>query len=745
MIMNYRRRRLMWRVATFSFLGALTLASGPGAAALGATSPDFPAQCPWMDTHKSADQRARLLLAASTLDQKLRWLDEQAANSPTQTTFSGVTYPSQVACTPTVVYSDGPDYVRGAVGVTVYPAQIALASSWSTDAAYAKGKAQGDEAFRAGRNVLLAPGISSSRTPLAGRTPEYLGEDPLLSGELAAADIRGMQHGNPGEPVMSVLKHYVANEQELDRQTSSSNMDGRTLREVYELPFAIALDRGDPGGVMCSFNQVNGVYACENPILDNVLKGDAGFDGYVVSDFGAVHSTGPAITGGLDQELNRPRFFTPANIHAAIDAGQVTVAQLDAAALRVVRAYIGAGLFDHPLPAAPATSTSNDANRAVSQSIAERGAVLLKNKDGVLPLGAGARTVAVIGQTASNTPTDAISAGTVCAQAFRFRAGNACPNPVAPLDAITARAGLVGATVTYNNGADTAAAAATAQAADVAVVFAYAQQGEFADRSTLALDGNGDALIAAIAAVNPNTVVVLETGTAPAMPWLDQVKAVVEAWYPGDQQGTALARLLYGDVNFTGKLPMTFPRSLADTPMQSDAQYPGVFADGTTTRPPGSAAIRQVSYSEGLKVGYKWYDSQNIEPLYPFGYGLSYTSFTYGGLQITASTDGRHRVTVSLEVRNNGPREGTETAQLYLTLPPSAGEPGKRLVGFGQVSLKSGQAKRIQLIIDPGSAAHPLSYWSTADHAWATASGAYGVAVGGSSRELALTGSFQVG
>jgi beta-glucosidase len=421
-------------------LGVLALAVGQSSLASGSVPADTQARCPWMNTHKSADQRAHLLLAASTLDQKLRWLDEQAANSPQQTTFSGVTYPVQVPCTPTVVYSDGPDYVRGASGVTVYPAQLGLASSWSTQLAYAKGRAQADEAFRAGRNVLLAPGISSSRTPLAGRTPEYLGEDPLLSGELAAADVRGMQRGNPGEPVLSMLKHYVANEQELDRQTSSSNMDGRTLREVYDLPFAIALSKGDPGAVMCSYNQLNGVYACENPILDNILKGDNRFAGYVASDFGAVHSTGPAVTAGLDQELNRPRFFAPANIHAAIDAGQVTVAQLDEAAFRVVRAYLDAGLFDHPLPATPSASTSNDANRAVSEGIAEQGSVLLKNQDGVLPLGSGTGTVAVIGQTASNTPTDGISAGTVCAEAFRFRAGNACPNPVAPLDAITARA-----------------------------------------------------------------------------------------------------------------------------------------------------------------------------------------------------------------------------------------------------------------------------------------------------------------
>jgi beta-glucosidase len=204
--------------------------------------------------------------------------------------------------------------------------------------------------------VILGPGVFSSRTPLEGRTPEYLGEDSLLSGDLAAADINGTQAGNPGEPVMAVLKHYVANEQELNRQTSSSNLNQRTLMEVYNPPFAIALSQSSPGGVMCSYNQVNGVYMCENPLLKTALKGADGFGGYVVSDFGAVHSTAPSLNGGLDQELNRPIFYTPANIAAALAARQVTMAEINEAAFRIVRAYIQAGLFDHPLPAAPSAT-----------------------------------------------------------------------------------------------------------------------------------------------------------------------------------------------------------------------------------------------------------------------------------------------------------------------------------------------------------------------------------------------------
>jgi beta-glucosidase len=461
----------------------------------------------------------------------------------------------------------------------------------------------------------------------------------------------------------------------------------------------------------------------------------------VVSDFGAVHSTGPSLTNGLDQELNRPRFYTPANINAALDAGQVSMAQIDSAAFRVVRAYLGAGLFDHPLPTTPSTSTSTDAHKAVAQAVAEQGSVLLKNEGSVLPLTGSGKTIAVIGPTASNTPTNGVSAGTICAEGRDNSA--ACPNPVAPLDAITARAVTAGQTVTYSNGADPASAASVARGADVAVVFGYAKQGEFADRTTLALDGNGDALIAAVAAANPNTVVVLETGTATTMPWLADVRGVVEAWYPGDQQGNALARLLYGDVDFTGRLPMTFPKSLADTPANTPAQYPGTFADGSTTRPPGSTAIRQVSYGEGLEVGHRWYDSQGVEPLFPFGFGLSYTSFAYQNLEVAPRLHGTTgSVTVTFDVRNTGTRAGTATPQLYLTLPSAAGEPGKRLVGFDRVTLRPGQTGRVRLTIDASSPDHPLSFWNTTSHSWDTAVGGYQVQVGASSRDLPLTGAF---
>jgi beta-glucosidase len=683
----------------------------------------YPAACPWMNTRKTADQRARLLLNASTTDQKLRWLVEHAANNPAQTEFSGVTYPAQVPCTPTVTYTDGPDGVRGTSGVTAFPAPISQAATWSVRLSEQKGRALAAEAYGKRRNVVLGPGIASGRTPLSGRTPEYLGEDSLLSGVLAGAGIRGIQaNGKSG----AVLKHYVANEQELDRSASSSNIDERTLRQVYDLPFEIALDRSDPAGVMCSYNQINGVYACENPILDDVLKDDLDYDGFVMSDFYAVHSTGPSIAAGLDQELNRPIYFTPEKIKQALAAGTITTGQLDEAAFRVVRAYLKAGLFDHALPATAAGDVSTAAHKATARAIAEQGSVLLKNDRDVLPLKTGRKTtIAVIGATASNTPNAAgISAVDACSMRFRNSPAMTC-TPVAPLESITERAARTGSSVIFNNGDDVAAAAATAAEADVALVFGWYGMGEFADPAGLSLANGGDALISAVAAANRNTVVVLETGSAVTMPWIEQVRGVIEAWYPGEQQGPALARLLWGDVNFSGKLPMSFPKSISDTPTSTPAQYPGVKADGQT--------IRQVDYSEGLSVGYKWYDQQGIEPLFPFGHGLSYTDYRYDRLKVSAS--GRD-LTVSFRVRNVGGRTGTETSQVYLTLPAATGEPGKRLVGFSQAALKPGASKTVTVKIREKAADHPLSYWDTRKDQWRTAAGKYTVSVGASSRSL---------
>jgi beta-glucosidase len=691
-----------------------------------------------MNTSQSPDVRAQELLDASTFEQKIRWLTEPAANNPTQTHIGGfgisADYPAQVPCTPTIKYTDGPWGVSGPTGVTAFPVPIAQTASWDPQLSCLKGQAQGDEAFQNGRNVVLGPGLNLARHPYNGRNSEYMGEDPYLAGTLAAQWTHGLQTGNPDEPVEAVVKHFLGNDQELDRRTSNSIIDDRTLHELYGLEFAIAIAEGNPYGVMCAFPQVNGTYSCENvPLLRDYLKGELGFKGWVVDDFFGDYSTVGSLKAGLDQELVGPRYYSPANLDAALAADPSLANLINEAAFRVVRAHIASGLFDHPLPTTINPNSSTDAHKQVALRMAEEGTVLLKNQDGILPLNTRGQTIAVIGPTASATPTNGVSAVTACTAS----AGRVvdCSQVQAPLDAIRTRAAQLGDTVVYDSGSDPTLAATVAAHADVAIVFGYYTEGEGADRPNLNLDNGGDALISAVAAANPNTVAIVETGSAVLMPWVDQVRGILEAWYPGVEQGPALAALLFGDVNPSGKLPVSFPKAASDLPTAASvAQYPGVVQNG----------IDQVSYSEGLKVGYRWYESQNIKPLFPFGYGLSYTTFSYDKLQITPTTsDGSHLIKVHFRVTNTGTTAGTEVAQVYFGLPASTGEPPERLVAFSRVALNPGQFQNIDLTVDPSSADHPLAYWNSDSKSWTTAPGSYTVHVGGSS-DATLSDTFDV-
>jgi len=729
--------------------GAVILSSGVLAATAMPAAADDCSTVPWMDTSKSSEERANALLDASTQHQKYRWLVEQPANDPQRTTWNGgVVYPVQVPCTPVVIYANGPDGVYTKAGTTAWPGPIAVASTWNLELGEEKAVAHGSESFDSRSAVVLGPGIASGRTPLSGRGSEYFGEDALLSGMMAAANVRGLEHGNTDKPVVANLKHYVANEQEIDRQTSSSNIEERAFRQVYDLPYEIAVKESDPGSVMCSYNQVNGVYACENPILTTSLDQQMGFDGYVMSDFGSVHSTAASLDAGLDQELNRPIWYTPVRLDAALAAGEITQDQIDRAAFDVVHTYIEKGLFDHPVPTTAITGVSTPEHKALAREIAEQSTVLLKN-DGALPLADDAPTVAVIGQTASATATNGVSAKTGCAWYLVFARSTAlnCDVIVDPLTSITERVAEAGGSVLYDNGADPATAAAVAARADVAIVFGHYTMGETTDLPDLHLDANGDALIGAVAAASDRTVAVLNAGSAVAMPWVDDVEAVLHAWHSGEQFGPALAGLLWGDVNPSGKLPMTFPVSIDDTPTNTPEQYPGVFSDGSTTRPAGSNEIRQVDYSEGLQVGYKWYDEQGIEPLFEFGHGLSYTSFEYSDLKVAVDRDRtaeRATATVSFTVTNTGDRDGTEIPQVYLTLPDAAAEPGKRLVGFDRLELAAGESTRVELVVDSAASNQPFSIWDVDADSWVAPKGRYEIAVGSSSRDLRLSDTVQL-
>jgi beta-glucosidase len=743
------RRRALTPLLALSLLApaALAVVVGAPAAAEPATAVAHPPECPWMDTSLSAEERARLLLDASSLEQKMRWLVEQPAAEPDRTTWRGdVEYPVQVPCTPRLAFANGA-FGLDAEGSTAFPAPIAEAATWDPAISQAKGAAVAEETFRAGRNVLLGPGVAGGRTPQSGRTPEYYGEDPVLSGVLAAASIRGLEDGDPSTPVVANLKHYVANEQELDKERSSSNMDERTFRQIYNLGFEIALREGDPGSVMCSYNLLNGAWVCENDVLQTVLKDELGWDGFVMSDFGSVHSTAASLDAGMDMELNRPVWFTPQLLHDALDAGEITEDQIDAAAYRVVRVLIAEGLFDTPLPE-PSTDLSSDAHRALARQMAEQGSVLLKN-DGTLPLDEGDLTVAVIGPTASSTPTDGISARDVCSATLPFAPGLLnvpCPDPVAPLDSITERVEGYGGSVVFDDGSDPAAAAQLAADADVALVFGHVIMGEDADVADLDLDGNGNELVSAVAAANPRTVAVLGAGTAVVMPWLDDVAAVLHTWYPGEQMGPAISNLLWGDVNPSGKLPMTFPRSLDDIPTATDERYPGVFADGSPTRT-DDEAIRQTNYTEGLQIGYRWYEAQGIDPLFAFGHGLSYTTFEYDKLHVTPKiVNGERKMQVHFRVTNTGDRAGDEVAQVYLDLPAEAGEPAKRLLEWQRLSLEPGEREYVHLVLTEEELAdrHLLQYWSEDDGDWVTPTGTFTVHVGGSSQDVAGSAAFRV-
>lgn len=689
--------------------------------------------CPWMDTSLSADKRAQLLLDASTLEQKMRWLVEPSANNPTETEFGGgfgvpgYTVEEQVPCTPFIQYTDSPNAItsRGVTGITAYPAQIALAATWDQDLSWLKGQAQGYESFYKMNNVILAPGLASGRAPYLGRNSEYLGEDPLLGGLMSAYMIRGLQEGNPEAPVEAVIKHYTANEQELDRRDSSSNMDERTLREIYTLPYEIAIRESSPGGVMCAFNQINGEFSCENgTLLNQILKAEIGFKGWVVSDFLGVYDAEAALNSGFDQELVGGRELNPEALFELLDAGLITEAMIDEAAFRVVRSHIAVGLFDHPLPPERVENVSTPENQAIARRIVEEGSVLLKNEDGILPFDSSISSIAVIGPTAAITETNGVNAETACGTS---RPAADCSNIETPLVGITARAALDGISVIYDNGSDLVAAAETAVSADIAIVFGYYTQGEGEDMPDLALDNSGDALISAVAAANPNTVVILQTGGPVTMPWVDSVKGIFEVWYAGQEMGPAIAALLWGDVNPSGKLPQSFPVSEADLPTAgSEAQYPGIV---------DSEGIRQVDYSEGLEVGYRWYDAQEIEPLYPFGYGLSYTTFEYSPVQVTSRVREGSEIRVRFAVKNSGTVAGTEIAQVYLSLPSEAGAPPKRLVGWVKVELDPHEKEWVTVVIDPDSSDRPMSYWDMSSDSWETPTGMYTVHVGPSSRD----------
>ncbi len=699
------------------------------------------AACPWVGSSASPDARAHQVVAAMTLDEKIAMVHQP---DPIWTHYGVAGYipPNPRLCIPDLYLNDaGAGVGDQEENVVAFPAPIAQASSWDRSLQREFGRALGWEAWHKGVNVQLAPNVNIARVPMNGRNSEAFGEDPFLTGQVGVAEIRGIQDNN----VIATVKHYALNNHEQNRMTVSSDADERTIHEIYLPAFEAAVKQGDVGSVMCSYNRIDGTYACENPrMLDGILKGELGFDGFVMSDWSGTHSTVQAANSGLDMEMGpAPGQYYGDALKAAIQSGQVPAARLDDMVLRILRPMFARGIFEHPHapePDAFAADVRRPEDLTLARKISEEGTVLLKNAGNVLPLTGNGKRVAVIGSAGGPVGTSQSygTGGSAHIPEFGTKA-----DLVTPFQGIQQRGQAENDIVTYADGTSTADAVAAATTADVAVVFANDAESEGNDRPDLSLadaksctlagcqplPGNQDQLIAAVAAANPNTVVVLDTGGPMLMPWLNNVKGVLQAWYPGQEDGNAIAALLFGDVNPSAKLPQTFPKAMKDLPTQTAQQFPGVD---------DSHGVPHATYSEGLKVGYRWYDAQGIAPLFPFGFGLSYTTFSERRLRAKRAGSG---VKVSLDVTNTGAREGAQVPQVYVGMPGSTGEPPKRLAGFDKVSLRAGETKTVSMSLDRRA----FSYWDSLSGAWVARPGCYGLLAGSSSRDLPLTGKIAVG
>ncbi len=812
----------------------------------------------WMDPTLPPGQRADLLLSAMTLDEKIAMVHGGGSSR-----YVGHVPANARLCIPELNLQDGPAGVGGGMTkVTAYPAPLTVAASWDTDLMQQYGAAMATEQRGKGANVQLAPMMNMIRVPQAGRNWEGYSEDPYLAAQMAAASVRGIQ----SQGVIATAKHYIDNDQEYRRDSISADIDDRTQHEIYLPPFKASVQAG-VGAVMCAYNRINGYYACENAVTQNsLLKGELGFAGWIMSDWGATHSTIPSANNGLDMEMPNGVYFSD-TLKSAVQSGQVPQSRLDDMVRRILTAMFQMGLFDRAPSGSPDGDVQSPPHTQFARDAAAQGTVLLKNISNTLPLSTTqVYTVAVIGTAASTdpivvcggsgrvnppyvvTPLQGIISRTEGASiTVRYVQGDNVLSPIPSqyLRTPTGNLGLEGqyfnnttlsgtavitrvdanidfnwygnspvtgvystnwsvrwtgtlvptATGTYSlaltsdDGSrlyisdtlvidnwgehgdqtrwatvqltagqpysievdyyqvaglsdvhfswiippDIRGAVAAASQSDVAIVVVGLCSSEGSDRPDLALPVGQDALISAVAQANPRTIVVAYTPAQVLMPWADQVAAILAGWVPGQEGGHALASVLFGDVNPSGRLPMTFARNATDYPVDDNPeQYPGVNRGGDDWH---------VSYSEGLRVGYRHFYIQNITPTFPFGHGLSYTTFDYGNLSIspaTVLTIGT--VTVTVNLTNTGSYAGAEVVQLYLGFPLEASEPPRQLKGFQKVSLQPGQTQQVTFTLAPEA----FSFWSAGLRRWVAYPGTYQVMVGASSRDIRLNGSFQV-
>ncbi|KAH3756653.1 glycosyl hydrolase [Pelomyxa schiedti] len=650
----------------------------------------------YCDDSLTPDERVADLLPRLTLDEKLAMVHGYGG------AYAGTVRGNANWAIPTLTLEDGPQGVAdGVTDVTCYPSALTVCATWDPELMREYGAAMAIEQLIKGTNIMLGPMENIARVPVGGRNFESVGEDAYLGGVYAKETIIGIQ----SQGVIATAKHYLDNNQEYDRTTVSAIVDDKTQHELYLSHFRNAIDAG-AGAVMCSYNLVNGTWACENDAaLNHLLKDEMAYKGFVMSDWGATHSVGSA-NAGLDMEMPGSDYFGTSLANAVAD-GTVPESRIDDMATRILRSSFAAGLFDRVNTGNIGAYARSAERDAFTKTLAEAATILLKNSPALLPLITPNR-IAVIGSVANDSPIVA-----------SYGSGYVVPPyVVTPYQGITTRVAQYGGVVKYDNGDSLVEAAALAATCDVAVVVVGCTSSEGADRDSLKLGNNQDELIRAIIDAQPNTIVVINSPGAVTMPWIDDVSSVVEMLMPGQEDGNALASILFGDVNPSGKLPVSFPVSDDETWLTTKSQYPGV--DDVQY------------YTEGRYIGYSWYDSTGKTPLFSFGHGLSYTQFDYTQLMTSPSL-------ISFALTNNGTRSGAEVAQLYIGFPASAGEPVKLLRGFQKVFVPAGQSVRVSFNIDRAS---DLTYWDTVSQQWVEATGTFLVYVGSSSTDIRLNGKF---
>ncbi len=718
---------------------------------LGAQARDGGQAPPYKDRQLPVDQRVEDLLGRMTAEEKASMLAGSGWME---------THPNERLGIPALKMADGPMGVRSWAGpseitnaaptspvqATAFPASIGMASSWDVDLVETEGRIIAQEVKALGRNMLLAPTVNIHRAPLWGRNFEGYGEDPYLASRMGVAYVRGVQ----GQGVISSVKHFAANNQEFERHRIDEKIDLRTLHEIYFPAFKAAVEEAGVWAVMSAYNKVNGQWCAENPfLLTQTLRQRWGFKGFVISDWGGTYSTAGSLDAGLNLEmpggepmrawLARPTtqahgndggWLTEPKVLASVAAGQAKQGAVDDSVRRILRVMFTAGLFDSPSAAGGAVDTPDQ--RAAARTAATESMVLLKNVGGVLPLDSRkTRLVAVIGPSAAVartggggsslvrpkyavSPLEGIKEAAAGKVQVTFAQGVAMEGEDAPSDASTARD-------------EALALAAKADVAVVVVGYSSKLESESFDRPSMSLPAGQDDLIEAVSAVNKSIVVVVAAGAPVTMSrWLDRVPAVLYAWYGGQEAGHAVGDLLFGIAVPSGKSPVTFPARIEDS--AAHGSYPGENL--------------HVEYREGLFVGYRGFDKRKVEPLFPFGFGLSYTQFDYSGLKVSSPrVKSGGSVQVSAQVRNSGSRAGAEVVQLYVhDVRSSLERPEKELKGFRRVNLQPGETQTVTFTLDKSA----MAFFDPAREGWVAEGGAFEVLVGASSRDIRLKGAFEL-